>query len=93
MFIPQVTNGLLRILTLVIVSVALSGVITPWFLIAVVPTVGVFYLLKKMSSVSIRQIKRLENVVRSPLISHVNVTSQGISTIVAYGQQDRFYEK
>ena len=91
-FIPQMTNGLLQIMTLVILSTAMSAVITPWILIAVVPVVIVFSLMKKISTVSIRQLKRLENIARSPLLSHVNATSQGLPTIVTYGQQDRFFQ-
>ena len=92
-FIPQVTNSLLQILCLVLLSFAMASYITPWILIAIVPIIFVFYLMKAISTVSIRQLKRLENVVRSPLISHINVTSQGLPTITAYGQQDTFYEK
>ena len=91
-FIPQIINGLLQILTLVVLSTVMSAIITPWILIAVLPVVIVFYLMKKISNVSIRQLKRLENIARSPLLSHVNATSQGLPTIVAYGQQDRFFE-
>ena len=91
-FIPQMINALLQILTLVILSTAMSAYVTPWFLIAAVPVVIVFYLMKNISTVSIRQLKRLENIARSPLLSHVNATSQGLSTIVAYGQQNRFFE-
>ena len=85
-------NALLQILTLVILSTVMSAIVTPWILFAAVPVVIVFYLMKKISTVSIRQLKRLENIARSPLLSHVNVTSQGLPTIVAYGQQDRFFE-
>ncbi|XP_053398618.1 ATP-binding cassette sub-family C member 5-like isoform X2 [Mercenaria mercenaria] len=92
-FIPQVTNSFLQIFTLVLLSVAMSAFITPWILIAIVPMVIVFYIMKQISTVSVRQLKRLENISRSPLISHVNVTSQGLPTIVAYRQQERFFEK
>lgn len=92
-FIPQVTNSFLQIFTLVILSVAMAAYVIPWILIAIVPIVIVFYIMKQISTVSVRQLKRLENISRSPLISHVNVTSQGLATIVAYRQQDRFFEK
>ncbi|XP_060566083.1 ATP-binding cassette sub-family C member 5-like, partial [Ruditapes philippinarum] len=92
-FIPQFTNTLLQILSLVILSVAMAAYIIPWILIAIVPVVIVFYIMKQISTVSVRQLKRLENISRSPLISHVNVTSQGLSTIVAYRQQERFFDR
>lgn len=40
-----------------------------------------------MSSVSVRQFKRLENIARSPLLGHVNTSAQGLTTIVAFKQQ------
>lgn len=92
-FIPQVTQSLLQILALVVLSTALTAFITPWIMIAVVPIFILFYIMKQISTAAIRQLKRLENITRSPLISHVNVTSAGLSTIVAYNQQDRFVEK
>ena len=92
-FIPQFTNTFLQLFALVAISMAMSAYVIPWILIAIVPVVIVFGFLKKVSTVSVRQLKRLENISRSPLISHVNVTSQGLSTIVSYRQQERFFDK
>ena len=92
-FIPTNTNAILFITTLAFVSIAMAVYVTPWILIPLIPVVSVFSLIKMMSNVSIRQLKRIENTTRSPLISHVNVTSQGLSTIVGYKQQHRFFDK
>ncbi|XP_033729553.1 multidrug resistance-associated protein 5-like, partial [Pecten maximus] len=65
----------------------------PWFLIAFVPIVFYFYIIKVISSVSIRNFKRLENVLRSPLINHVTISCNGLSTIVAYSQEKNFIDR
>ncbi|WAR00011.1 MRP1-like protein [Mya arenaria] len=83
-FLPQVTNSLLRIHNLTLVSIALSAYITPWILIEVVPVVIVFYIMKQISTVAITKLKRLENISRSPLISHRSF---------GHKQQERFYDR
>ena len=92
MFIPQVTDTVLYMLALCFLSIGLTSAVVPWILIAVAVLIAVFYLMKKISTVAIRNLKRLENVSRSPLLSHVNSTTQGIASIVAYRQQDRFFD-
>ena len=86
-------NVFLGIASVTLVSIAMSVYVTPWILVALVPVVSVFSLMKIISNVSVRQLKRIENTTRSPLLSHVNVTSQGLSTIVGYKQQRRFYDR
>lgn len=80
----------LRLVSGFILAFGLAGYITPWVLIGVAPLIVVFYIMRQVSSVTIRQLKRLENVARSPLIAHVNISSQGLATIVAYGQEEQF---
>ena len=87
------TDVFLYLSTFILVSIAMEVYVTPWVLGVLVPVVCVFGLMKMMSNIAIRQIKRIENITRSPLISHVNVTSQGLSTIVGYKQHRRFYDK
>lgn len=84
---------MLRFVAVFLFSIALAIYVTPWILVGLAPLAIVFYFMKKISAVTIRQLKRLENVTRSPLISHVNVTSQGLPTIVAYGQQAQFVKR
>ncbi|CAC5405400.1 ABCC5 [Mytilus coruscus] len=67
--------------------------VSPWFLIALVPLVFFFVLLNKLFTACIRQLKRLDSVTKSPMISHVQASVQGISTIHAYGKSNEFVDK
>ena len=89
-FLPQIVSFCLRMMTSILLALAFSAYVTPYVLVGVIPLVIAFYVMRKLSSVAIRQLKRLENVTRSPLIAHANVTLQGLPTIVAYGQQQHF---
>ncbi|CAG2121801.1 unnamed protein product, partial [Medioppia subpectinata] len=62
--------------TIVIISIQ-----TPIFLAVFFPK---FYV------VTSRQLKRLESITRSPIYSHFGETVNGVSTIRAYGVNDRF---
>ena len=84
---------LVRFIALFIIAIVLAAYITPWIIIGIVPMGIVFYIMKQVSAVAMRALKRLENVSRSPLIGHVNVTSQGLATIVSYDQQKNFYKR
>ncbi|XP_021375724.1 multidrug resistance-associated protein 5-like [Mizuhopecten yessoensis] len=89
-FLPNLMDNLLQVTILIIASIVSVSYNFPFLLIAVVP-VGLYcYVIKTMAAVSIRNIKRLENVVRSPLLSHVTTSCYGLSTIVSYSQENNF---
>ncbi|XP_052058941.1 ATP-binding cassette sub-family C member 5-like [Mytilus californianus] len=67
--------------------------VSPWFLIALVPLIFSFVLLSKLFTACISQLKRLDSVTKSPMISHVQASVQGISTIHAYGKSNEFVDK
>ncbi|XP_060065902.1 ATP-binding cassette sub-family C member 5-like [Ylistrum balloti] len=89
-FIPNLIDNLIQVMILIIVSIATTAYNFPWFLIAIVPIGLYVYVVKILSSVSIRNFKRLENVLRSPLINHVTTSCNGLATIIAYSQEDDF---
>jgi len=89
-YIPLFVDHLLQMTYTILLSLIVSSLSLPWIWIAIVPVGCVFYLMKNMSSVSIRQLKRFGNIARSPLLSHVNTSGQGLSTIVTFKQQRGF---
>ena len=52
-----------------------------------------FFNYKRYYVTSTRQIKRLEAISKSPIFSHFGETLNGISTIKAFGVQNRFIEQ
>ncbi|XP_060080913.1 ATP-binding cassette sub-family C member 5-like [Ylistrum balloti] len=89
-FLPNVMDILLYVLVAVLLSLGAAAVNLPWIAIAFVPVGLIFYGFKKISAESVRQLKRFENVARSPLINHVTTSGAGLSTIVTYNQQRQF---
>ncbi|XP_033744159.1 multidrug resistance-associated protein 5-like [Pecten maximus] len=89
-FIPHTLDILLQGIIMCAISLVTTAYNFPLFLIAVVAIVFYFYIIKTIASVPVRNFKRLENVARSPLLSHMTTSCSGLSTIVSYSQQDFF---
>ncbi|XP_053313014.1 ATP-binding cassette sub-family C member 2-like [Spea bombifrons] len=63
---------------------------TPFFTLVIVPLALFYLLIQRYYIASSRQIRRLDGASRSPVISHFSETLLGVSTIRAYGHQERF---
>ncbi|OQV23734.1 Multidrug resistance-associated protein 9 [Hypsibius exemplaris] len=63
------------------------AIIFPWLLIAIVVLAGIFVWITRCFRSGVRDLKRLENVTTSPVLSLAASTVQGLSTIQAYGRQ------
>ncbi|XP_071949500.1 ATP-binding cassette sub-family C member 5-like [Antedon mediterranea] len=68
-------------------------VIFPYFLLAVIPLGIVFAIILTIYRRGIRDLKRIENICRSPYFSHISATVQGLSTIHAYEKTDEFIQR
>uniref|UniRef100_A0A1I7Y2B1 Multidrug resistance-associated protein lethal(2)03659 n=1 Tax=Steinernema glaseri TaxID=37863 RepID=A0A1I7Y2B1_9BILA len=64
----------------------------PQFLLFAIPLVLFFVFCVKCFRAGIRCLKRSENISRSPLFDHISSTMEGLVTINAYGQSDRFLD-
>ncbi|KAF5097648.1 hypothetical protein D0Z00_002331 [Geotrichum galactomycetum] len=62
----------------------------PWFALAIVFLMTLFFCASVYYRSSAREIKRLDSTGRSVVISHFSETLSGVSTIVAYGAQNQF---
>ncbi|XP_041482958.1 multidrug resistance-associated protein 5-like isoform X1 [Lytechinus variegatus] len=67
--------------------------IFPWFLVGVVVVVIFFTGLNRFYRPGLRNIKMLDNTLRSPWFSHVTTTMHSLSTIHAYEKTDEFIQK
>ena len=88
--LPSVLEGLLQNICQLLVSVGVVASVLPYFLVACVP-IGVFYFwLIGYFSPTQRELKRLDNISRSPLLSQLTTTLQGLPTLHAYGREKEF---
>jgi ABC-type multidrug transport system fused ATPase/permease subunit len=81
----MINQGLQLITTMIMIAF-----ITPYFLIVLIPVSILFYFIQRFYVPTARQVKRLESITRSPIYSHFAETLSGVSTIRAYGANDRF---
>ena len=80
------SQNILRIL----ISVAMIATVFPWFLIGLFPLIILFLLITRVFNRSVRQLKRMDGITRSPLYSHLTATVQGLSTLHAYNKMADF---
>lgn len=76
----------------ILISVAVIAVVFPWFLMGLFPLFILFLLITRVFNRSVRQLKRMDGVTRSPLYSHLSATVQGLSTLHAYNKMADFNE-
>lgn len=88
--IAPVAIGVVHCLGSIVTIVILISVITPGFLIAGVFITVLYFLISIFYINSSRDLKRLESVKRSPLYQQFGETLSGMTTIRAYGDEQRF---
>ncbi|KAF6036488.1 ABCC5 [Bugula neritina] len=74
-------------------SVLLISLAAPYFPISILPMIFIFLAIMKFSSYGLQLTKRIENVTKSPLLSHVATSIQGLSTIKAYMTEKAFLDR
>lgn len=67
-------------------------IISPWFLIAAIPTCVAYLMLQRFYRRSARELQRLDGSTRGPAAAHFSETLAGLTTLRAWKQQDRFME-
>ena len=80
-----IINLLQATTTMVMIVIA-----TPYFLVVLVPIILLYYFVQRFYIPTSRQVKRLESVNTSPILSHFAETLSGVSTIRAYAACERF---
>lgn len=89
---PWIDNSIRTIIGIFIYLIMI-GVIIYWFLIAVIPVAAIFLFCYVIFRVGVRDLKRLQNISMSPLLSHVTGTLHGLASVHAYDKEDDFREK
>lgn len=68
----------------------MQAIILPYTIIAAVPTLIMFVAVQQYYRRSVREIKRLDQITKSPVFAFLSETLTGIATVRAYGQEGRF---
>lgn len=89
MSIQRLTFFVLLCSSAMIVNVTIS----PWFLIAAVPTCAAYYLVQRFYRRSAKHLQRLDGSTRWPITTHFSETLCGLATLRASKQQNRFMEQ
>ena len=90
--LPVYVEMLLLNLSLILITFIVIAVIFHWFLIALVIFIALYVSLNIFFRCSVRELKRLDNISRSPVFSHISASVQGLSTLHAYGKTEEFSE-
>ncbi|KAI5088763.1 multidrug resistance-associated protein 9, partial [Silurus meridionalis] len=91
--LPFNMENFLQFCLMVTFTVLTVCIVFPFLLIGVVALGAIFAVILYIFQRSIREMKRMENVSRSPCISLTTSTIQGLSTIHAYDKRAQYTEK
>ncbi|KAK2913918.1 hypothetical protein Q8A67_002317 [Cirrhinus molitorella] len=91
--LPFNMENFLQFVLIVTFTILTICIVFPYLLIAVAALAVIFATILYVFQRSIRQMKRMENVSRSPWISLTTSTIQGLSTIHAYDKRKQYIEQ
>ncbi|CAL4123146.1 unnamed protein product, partial [Meganyctiphanes norvegica] len=64
-----------------------------WFFIPVTIIFGIFIFMDNFLNAGVREIKRLDNVLKSPIIQHIGSSVSGLSVIRTYDKEEIFHQR
>ncbi|XP_032894884.1 ATP-binding cassette sub-family C member 8 isoform X2 [Amblyraja radiata] len=91
--IPATLECLSRSTLLCVSALAVISYVTPVFVIALVPLAVVYYFIQKYFRVASRDLQQLDDSTQLPLLSHFSETVEGLTTIRALREENRFRQK
>ncbi|XP_078621241.1 ABC transporter C family member 8-like [Branchiostoma floridae x Branchiostoma japonicum] len=74
----------------IVSAIAAVAVITPYFLIGMIPIIVFYYFMQKIYRATARELKRINRIKESPVYSQLSQSFGGLSTIRAYRAEERF---
>ncbi|XP_032875191.1 ATP-binding cassette sub-family C member 9-like isoform X1 [Amblyraja radiata] len=74
-------------------AIVINVVVTPFFLLPVIPLLVLYYFLQMFFRVSARELQRLDSITKSPVFAHFSETLGGLTTIRAYKLKDKFFQQ
>lgn len=91
--IPCQIDFVLQTIVLICMQLLLIGVLYPWYILGLLLILGAFAIFDSVFSSGVKEIKRIENLLRPPLLIHMSTTVQGLDIIKTYDKQTAFSEK
>ncbi|TFK08994.1 UDP-N-acetylhexosamine pyrophosphorylase-like protein 1 [Platysternon megacephalum] len=88
--LPFHAENFLQQFFMVISILIIIAIVFPFLLIAVVVLATIFVILFRIFQRAIRELKRMENISRSPWFSHITSSVQGLSVIHAYNKKEDY---
>ncbi|XP_078474764.1 multidrug resistance-associated protein 1-like [Lampetra planeri] len=88
--VPENVDAWLRCFCYTLATLMIISIATPTFLLAATPLAIAYWFIQRYYVATSRQLKRLESVSRSPVLSHLADTVLGRAVVRAHGQQRRF---
>ncbi|XP_025202348.1 probable multidrug resistance-associated protein lethal(2)03659 isoform X2 [Melanaphis sacchari] len=82
--LPNVLVSVIQIGLMVIGIIVVVGIVNPYLTIPTIILMLVFFKMRNIYVTTIRNIKRLEGVTRSPIYTHVNSSILGLTTIRSF---------
>ncbi|XP_073163814.1 ATP-binding cassette sub-family C member 12 isoform X3 [Lepidochelys kempii] len=91
--LPFHAENFLQQFFMVISILIIIAIVFPFLLIAVVVLATIFVILFQIFQRTIRELKRVENISRSPWFSHITSSVQGLSVIHAYNKKEDYFKQ
>lgn len=91
--IPMYTRFWFFQMTVMLSTLTLISYSTPIFLVVVVPIGIIYFIIQRVYITTLRQLKRIDSIRRSPIYVNFDETLVGVNCVRAFGQQKRFIAK
>ncbi|KAJ7390652.1 Multidrug resistance-associated protein 1 [Desmophyllum pertusum] len=91
--VPRSFIGFMRSSLELLAAIVIISFAMPFFLTVILPLGLLYIFIQRVYAATSRQLRRMESISRSPIYNHFFETMNGVSTIRAYSQQQRFIQE
>ena len=88
--LPDIFLEAVQIVLFCIGAVVLPSILNPWIILPTTPLIIIFLLTARYYLKAARDLRRLEGINRSPVLSHFSDSLVGLVTVRAYKREDAF---
>ncbi|XP_054166952.1 ATP-binding cassette sub-family C member 9-like [Oppia nitens] len=91
--LPITLPVLLRFVFLCVSAIIVDIIITPYFSIAIIPILILYYFVQHFFRFTSRELQRLDSITKSPIFSLYSQTIDGLATLRAFNEEISFTDK